>query len=321
MIKNFTLFFSLLVSMNVMSQVTHASISQHEITIGERVTLSYSLPVKFNASVQFKPYEKFIPALKSDNSGKNKKAKVETVEILLPFRDTIIATNGGRVWTGYYEITVWDSGVFILPGPSIKLGKEQLQFPGVSFTGRLVPSIKGLETYDIKESFAEFPPQTIREKLTSFLSHYWWIIVLILVGLIGWMWYKRRKREGSQYHKPLTTYERTLNELNELERKELWKVRKVKTHYTDLSITLKNYLTNVYKLHLLERTTSETLLLLERKVDSKNLTDKIKNILETADLVKFAKYTPQENEVRTHLQECIQLITLIHEQTSVPHEQ
>ena len=307
--------------MNVMAQVTHASISQHKITIGERVTLSYSLSVKLNASVEFKPYEKFIPVLKSDNAGKNEKASAETVEILLPFRDTIIASEGGPVWTGYYEITVWDSGAFILPGPSIKVGKEQLQFPGVSFTGHLTPPIEGLETYDIKESFAELPPQTMKEKLTSFLSHYWWVILLILVGLSGWIWYKRKKRQNLEEHKILTIYEQTINQLKILERKEGWKVGKVKTHYSDLSFTLKNYLTATYKLHLLERTTSETLLLLGRKIDTKDLIDKIKNILETADLVKFAKYTPQENEIRTHLQECIQLVAVIHAQTSVPHEQ
>jgi len=320
MIKRLLVIFSLLVSVNVMTQVTHASISQHEISIGERVTLSYSLPVKFSKSVSFNPYEKFIPVLKSDNEGKNEKASPETVEILLPFRDTIIASEGGPVWTGYYEITVWDSGAFVVPGPKIKLGNEQLQFPGVSFTGRLTPPIKGLENYDIKEFFAELPPQTMKEKVTSFLSHYWWVILLILGAMLSWLWYKHIKRNDSKHHKSLTIYEQVILKLDELERKEGWKNGKVKTHYSELSFLMKNYLGDVYNLHLLERTTSETLLLLGHNVDTKDLTEKIKNILETADLVKFAKYYPSENEVRTHLQECIQLVTLIHEQTSVPNE-
>jgi len=320
MTKRLIIICSLLVSLNVMTQVTRASISQHEISIGERVTLSYSLPLKFSESIAFNPFEKFIPVLKSDNAGKNEKASPETVEILLPFRDTIIASEGGPVWTGYYEITVWDSGAFVVPGPKIKLGKEQLQFPGVSFTGRLTPPIKGLENYDIKEFFAELPPQTVKEKLTSFLSHYWWVIVLILIGLIGGIWYRRTKRKSSKDHKILTIYDQTIHKLSHLERKEAWKNGKVKAHYSELSLVLKNYLSDVYKLHLLERTTSETLILIQRKVDTKELTDKIKNILETADLVKFAKHSPMENEVRTHLHECIQLVILIHEQTSVNHE-
>jgi hypothetical protein len=311
----------LLLSLNNVAQVTHASISQHEVKIGERVTLSYSLPIKVRETVEFKPYNRFIPALKADVSEKNKDAAIETVEVLLPFRDTIIVSEGGPVWTGYYEITVWDSGAFTLPGPTIKIGKEKLQFPAVSFSGQFAPAIRNLETYDIKESFAELPPKTLQDKLSSFLSDYWVGIVLVATALIGLILYKRRMRSHSDEGKEFSVYERILRELKELEDKELWKSGNVKTHYTHLSLLLKNYLADVYALYLREQTTSETLLLLKQKIHSKDLTVMVKKILETSDLVKFAKYNPQENEVKTHLKDCTQLISLIHERTSVSNEQ
>ena len=310
----------LLLSFENMAQLTHASISQREMTIGERVTLSYSLPIKGGKSVDFEPYITYIPASKLDNSGKNKNAANETVEILLPFRDTIITSEGGPVWTGYYEITVWDSGVFTLPGPIVKMGQEKLQFPSVNFTSKLSPSINGIETYDIKESFADIPDQTIREKLNALFSRFWWVLVFLLAVIIGWIWITRKKRNQFEEQNELSSYERTLRGLKQLELKEIWKSGKVKAHYTELSWLLKNYLTDIYVLNLRERTSAETLLLMEHKVQSRDVLEMIKKVLETSDLVKFAKFHPQEHEVRNHLKECTQLITLIHEQTSTYHE-
>ncbi len=315
MIKNFILLFSLLVSMNAMTQVTHASISQHEVTIGERVTLSYSLPLKFSENIGFEPWKRFIPAIVTDASGKSTNASSETVEILSPFKDTIISGEEGPTWTGYYEITVWDSGAFTLPGPTISLGTEKLQFPSVSFAGTLTPAIKGVDTYDIKETFAELPPQTFQEKLNSFLSHYWWLLALVMCMLVTWFWFKRKNRRLKQQEIELPLYERTVQKLEEIEKKEAWKSGKIKLHYSELSFILRNYISELFGLQLLERTTLETLLILEHKLASKETHTLIRKILETSDLVKFAKLNPQESDVKNHIQDSYKLITILHEQT------
>jgi hypothetical protein len=311
----------ILVPSEYRAQITRAYISQNEITIGERVTLSYSLPVKFTDPLLFNPSKKFIPSKRSNSEGKIEDAPLETVEIVVPFRDTITDTEGGPVWTGYYEITVWDSGTFALPGPEIKIGKQQLQFPSVRFSGRLAPAIKGLDTYDIKESFAELPPQTMREKLTSILSYYWWVIVLFFATLLVWIWYKRKKTDRLEDHKTITIYEKALNDLRDLERKELWNFGKIKTHYSELSLILRSYLSSIFQLQLLERTTVETLLFISQKIESKEQHNSLKQLLESSDLVKFAKYHPDDNEVLAHLRQSKELITAIHENTSPTDEQ
>lgn len=302
------------------AQVTHASISQHEITIGERVTLSYSLPVKFTESVLFNPSEKFIPSKRSNEAGKIENAPLETVEILVPFRDTIIDAEGGPVWTGYFEITVWDSGSFVLPGPSIALGKEKLQFPSVSFTGKLSPAIKGIDSYDIKESFAEVPEETWKEKLYSFFSTYGWMGLILIIVIVTWL-FLRKRRSRNKDLKELSLYDQTLHRLRELEQHEWWRQGKIKTHYSELSLLLKNYLSSVYELQLLERTTAETLLLISQKIESNEHTNSLKQLLESSDLVKFAKYHPEVNQILAHLRQSKELITAIHENTSPTDEQ
>ena len=310
----------LIMSGNSMTQVTHASISQQEITIGERVTLSYSLPVKFTEPVLFDPAERFIPAKRSGSTGINEEVPIETIEVLTPFKDTIIDSEGGPLWTGYYEITVWDSGSFILPGPMIALGKEKLQFPSVSFTGKLSPIIQGIDTYDIKESFTELPAQTWKEQLTSFFSNYGWIVILMVITLIGWLYFRKR-RKGSVDQQELTLFEQAVKRLQDLEHQGLWRNGKVKMHYSELSLVLRSYLSSVYELQLLERTTSEALLLIAPKIASKDHLDTIKGILESSDLVKFAKLHPEENEVLSDLHQSLKIISVIHEQTTPTDEQ
>jgi hypothetical protein len=302
------------------AQVTHASISQNVITIGERVTLSYSLPVKFTESVLFNPSEKFIPSKRSNEAGKIENAPLETVEILIPFKDTIIEAEGGPMWTGYYEITVWDSGTFVLPGPVIALGKEKLQFPSVSFTVKLSPAIKGIDTYDIKESFAKLPEETWKEKLSSFFATYGWTGLMLIIAFVAWLFFRKRSHRKKD-QKELSLYDQTLNRLQELEQHEWWRKGKIKSHYSELSLLLKNYLSSVYQLQLLERTTAETLLLISQKIESNEHTNSLKQLLESSDLVKFAKYHPEVNQILAHLRQSKELITAIHENSTPTDEQ
>ena len=201
----------------------------------------------------------------------------------------------------------------------IALGKEKLQFPSVSFTGKLSPIIKGIDTYDIKESFTELPAQTWTEQLTSFFRNYGWIILILLIVLIGYLYFRKRRTE-SEDQKELTLFEQTVKRLKDLEHQGLWRNGKVKIHYSELSLVLRNYLSTVYELQLLERTTSETLLLITPKIESKDLLDSIKGILESSDLVKFAKHHPEENEILSDLHQCLNIITVIHEQTKTSDE-
>jgi hypothetical protein len=314
------LIFVILLSFRLTAQVTHASISQHEINIGERVTLSYSLPIKSEEPI-FKACQNFLPVFKISADGKSEKAPMETVEILSAFRDTIVINKGVKMWTGYYEITVWDSGTYILPGPKIRQEKEVLQFPGVSFSGKLAPKVKGIDTYDIRESFAELPPKTLQEQVVSFLNTYGWLLISLLFVFLGSLFYRKRKRLSNGKDKELSLFEKTMVQLKELEQREPWKTGLIKVYYSQLSMLLRSYLSEVYQLQLLERTTSETLLLLERKVQLKELLASIKLLMETSDLVKFAKYHPNENAAKEHLDQCMNIITMIHEQTSSKDEQ
>jgi hypothetical protein len=142
----------------------------------------------------------------------------------------------------------------------------------------------------------------------------------MVITLIGWLYFRKR-RKGSVDQQELTLFEQAVKRLQDLEHQGLWRNGKVKMHYSELSLVLRSYLSSVYELQLMERTTSEALLLIASKIASKDLLDSIKGILESSDLVKFAKLHPEENEVLSDLHQSLKIISVIHEQTTPTDEQ
>jgi hypothetical protein len=145
-------------------------------------------------------------------------------------------------------------------------------------------------------------------------------VILIIILMIGYFYFRKRLTKAED-QKEVTLFEQTVKRLQDLEHQGLWRNGKVKMHYSELSLVLRNYLSSVYELQLLERTTSEALLLITPKIASKDLLDTIKGILESSDLVKFAKLHPEENEVLSDLHQSLKIISVIHEQTTPTDEQ
>jgi len=82
-----------------------------------------------------------------------------------------------------------------------------------------------------------------------------------------------------------------------------------KEHYVELSLILKTYLSHHFSLELLERTTSECLILLQQKKATSEHIAVIKFLLQQADMVKFAQSSIIEEGVVYTAESSKQLIT------------
>ena len=86
-----------------------------------------------------------------------------------------------------------------------------------------------------------------------------------------------------------------LRDLDAIKQEDLWQKGKMKEYYTKISDVLRVYLEDRYGIHTLEKTSYEIL----QDLREPNLHfeqqpyNELKQLFETADLVKFAKYTPQ----------------------------
>lgn len=119
--------------------------------------------------------------------------------------------------------------------------------------------------------------------------------ILLIIGLIFWYLIYKKKLVLFK-EKPKTMFDfyvEALQKLEELDKKKLWQNDHIKEYYLGVSEVLRNYLEGRFGIQAMERTTDEirTELFLE-----KDLKDKLSEILEQADLAKFAKFKPMQDE-------------------------
>lgn len=103
-------------------------------------------------------------------------------------------------------------------------------------------------------------------------------------------------------HKPLITIPqepplppdtRALNALENLRQQQKWQQGKVKEYHTELTDILRNYLEETYHIQSTEMTTDQTLDAFQSSLAySEDNYAKLRQILQTADMVKFAKSEP-----------------------------
>ncbi|MCB4757179.1 MAG: BatD family protein [Elusimicrobia bacterium] len=150
----------------------------------------------------------------------------------------------------------------------------------------------------------------------NFRSYLWlWILIGVLIGLgagfFALKWIQKRKKEALEAAGPPKPPEEIAwDALNQLEFSGLLTDGNIKEFYIRLSQILRQYLENRYKVLALERTTTELLAEFRRLNLALDLTSLLRLTLETGDLVKFAKYAPEDQEIEEDLNRVKQIITV-----------
>ena len=133
-----------------------------------------------------------------------------------------------------------------------------------------------------------------------------WILLALGIALLGvglyylWQWYQRNRKPEEEPIAPellRPADEVALEKLDEIKAAKIWKDGKVKEYQTELTDVVREYIGRRFDVHSTEKTSDETLREMKPLID-KDLFDRLKNMLQLADLVKFAKWhtTPDENE-------------------------
>lgn len=296
--RNFFIHIAFILSVfELFAQESSVSISQNSILIGEKITLTYSVPLEAKSRIKYIPAVGTLPSRIKSKTGVLSKAVSEDVEILTPFKDTVLSDKTLRMWVGVYEVTVWDSGTYVLESPTLLLDDSTIYFPTIVINAALVESKQGQDIYDIKESFAQIPDEAFSIK--SFAkNNWWWLIPIMLfgIGMLIYFWRKKKNKPVERiYELPLK--ERTLLAIDALENERLWEKNRLKEHYIELSFIMRSYLSARYEINLLEKTTQETQLLLRQKGLHEETIHVIINVLSESDMVKFAKSQPEDMAV------------------------
>lgn len=88
------------------------------------------------------------------------------------------------------------------------------------------------------------------------------------------------------------SHELALQQLKALENKQLWQKGEVKAYHSELTRIIRAYLENRYGIQALEMTTEQILAQLNTLDFDADWNDRLREMLQAADLVKFAKAEP-----------------------------
>ena len=156
-----------------------------------------------------------------------------------------------------------------------------------------------------------------KEPLTVFDILRWcWIPLLIALLVWGLLWWHRKQNlkganEEKQPEVPLLpSDQQALLDLETLRQKQLWQQGKVKEYHTELTDIVRLYLERAHGIPSAEMTSDQTMeayisLLLKGANDNR---ERLRRILQTADMVKFAKSEPLPYEHDRSLNDAIEFV-------------
>ncbi|MCB0524550.1 MAG: hypothetical protein H6576_00130 [Lewinellaceae bacterium] len=205
--------------------------------------------------------------------------------------------KSGAQWVQQFRVIVLDSASLTLDPLKVTLnaGKSVETNP----LSLLVLAVRGGEISNMA------PIRNIQPEPSSILDMWPWALsALILCGIFVWLWRKNAKKPKPlpkpvvQAIPQISPLEKVLNQLQELQEKQLWSKNKLIDHYDTMSLILKTYLEERFTIPALESTTQEIIGMIKKTGGNGLNTKLLQEILQKTDLVKYAQSHPADE---THI--------------------
>lgn len=194
----------------------------------------------------------------------------------------------------------FDSGLYTLPPVLYVCGKDT--FKTNKLTLKVIPaavdSLKNIHDYKPVEE----PNSRWYDFLPDFVTDYWWIglLLIVIIGIVLYIIYRIKKGKPITIplmpkKKVLPPYEEAVQALASLKEKALWQNGQEKAYYTEITEIIRHYIDRRFNVNAMEMTSTQLLELLtnDEVADAKG---ELRNILNIADFVKFAKMRPLADE-------------------------
>ncbi len=248
-----------------------------KMRIGEKIEYTIQLKADSTAQVTFSEQPFFAP-----------------FEILEESPIDTLRAQSHYLFTKKYALIQFDSGAYWLP-------PQKVMVNGFSkISDSLLIQVATVPVDTLKQKLFDIKPvaevtQNFDNLKRSILFGI--LAVLLVVGLVYAFFFAKKRREERQ--KKLPPFERAIEELKALETITPTAQEEFKQYYSRLTDVVRRYLEEEAKISALESTTDELLLKLETlkqsgKLELERETIKnLKSVLQTADLVKFARSTPE----------------------------
>lgn len=207
-------------------------------------------------------------------------------------------------------ITVFEEGKYVIPSQEIKMGDSTY------YTNTLDLMIETVEV-DTSKGITDIKPiytldYPLSERASDWVKSNWNWIILVLALILGffiWRYFwKKPVVEIEEEEEIIPAHILALDALKKLLAEEGWKNKEKKLYYSELTDTIRTYLENRFSIHAMEKTTREIISELKSATISESDKEYLKMILKEADMVKFAKFTPSEDDAFAYLNKSIDFV-------------
>ncbi len=197
-------------------------------------------------------------------------------------------------YTKKYALIQFDSGSYILPKQKVIINNR------IKFSDSISLYVSNVKVDTLKQKLYDIKPLTIVKKnYEKLIKKILWLIIILLliIGILYSYFFKKRRKELME--KEILPFDRAISELKLLESINPKFQNEFKDYYSKLTDIVRRYIEDEVKVDALESTSQELILKLEKLIDKGNLdleketVKNLKSVLENADLVKFAKLTPE----------------------------
>ncbi len=224
--------------------------------------------------------------------------------------------NGQLQNESRFVLTTFTTGDYVIPPIPIEFMRpdstvEYLLSEPISIKVKSLIA-EGADTADIRE---------VKAPLAFKSGWPWWgyaiaagLFVLLVAGFVYWKFF-RAKKEPEEFVDRRDPWEIAYEKLAHLKEKNYPAEGQFKMYYVVLTEIIRDYIGRIYKIPVLDMTTTEFLEIITGEDIDEDIMDTLKKFLNHADLVKFAKLIPSDEQMQQDFDianELVERIRVLH---------
>ena len=277
-----------------------ATVQPSEILIGEQALINLQVIAPKEKEILFPVYQDSI---------------VGGLEVLSMGNPDTVITDNVRTINMKYLVTSFDSTLYYVPSMPVSDGIDTIESNsfGLKVTAPELSdsTLAYLEkmnsgqtdSIDFQElQLSDIKPIQKAPFVWKDLLSLLWIpaVIILLLAILGAIIYiiVRKNRKGYFFTPPpvLPAHVRAIKSLDKIKSEKIWQQERIKEFYTELTDVLRIYIHERYGVNSLEMTSGEILDIINTKQEEDSVYENLKQVLYIADLVKFAKHQPFNDE-------------------------
>lgn len=220
----------------------------------------------------------------------------DSVELSTDYKVDTTELGSNRIQLNFsIPVQAFDSGTYTLPMIVYYAGKDSAVSNSLTFNIYPV-NVTADDEISGLAPVMEPDGKKFYDFLPDWLFDFWWLwlIIFLVICLFLWSMRKYKKKGGLAFITPKSMpkpWEVAISSLQRLKSRKLWEQGMEKEYFTELTDILREYLYERFGINAMEMTTRQIM----DKIYESDLRDKrdyVKQILNVADFVKFAKVRP-----------------------------